>query len=406
MKRARTSSQPRDRVTLNVGGTRFETSRVTLGSAVYFSRMLDGAWQESSDDDEIFIDRDGALFVHILEWLRTGQLPRFPKYSADPGLWKALRLEAEYFCIETLVAYLQTTHSCRFQETGDERGLLYWLGTAKGTEPYKNPHLSGAVRVESHRTIKVDVHTGNACNDFPRMFSGQHEFIARESLLMPMEDNHLHCYNTNSCDLLFCADASNPERYARVDLRNVLLRPSHYTLAYSGECWSPDTWDFSASEDGVTWDVLHAARFEEAFKIRSMTQDEDHKKYAEELKEALDEEEDLPEYEKERARQLNEGQLRDFRRRFHHTWKLDPPPEKFYRFFRISGIQQDEFAKLYQEADAKSEALLAADPKLHSWMEVGTGRHNVCSHAIGGVPCSCLHVCALELYGDVHEVEE
>ena len=91
MKRAR--SERSDRVSLNVGGTRIETTRVTLSASTYFARMLDGDWVEGVEE-EVFVDRDPALFTHILEWLRSGQLPRLPRYHSDPGLWRALRLEA------------------------------------------------------------------------------------------------------------------------------------------------------------------------------------------------------------------------------------------------------------------------------------------------------------------------
>lgn len=155
MKRARTVSQP-SRVTLNVGGTRFETSSVTLGSSPYFASLLNGDWQER-DGDEIFIDRDPQLFAHVLDWLRTAHM-RIPTYQADPSLWKALRIEAEYFCVETLISWLHVTHRCRFQATGrgEKQGLLYWLGTAKGTNAWSNPHLSGVVRVESDDSVQVD----------------------------------------------------------------------------------------------------------------------------------------------------------------------------------------------------------------------------------------------------------
>ena len=92
--------------------------------------------------------------------------------------------------------------------------------------------------------------------------------------------------------------------------------------------------------------------------------------------------------------------LREFRLRFHHTWKLDPPPEKYYRFFRVSGIDQDEWNALWEAAVERRQLphagdLTANDAELE---DIGC--------CAGGKPSGCLHVGALELYGDVHEVDE
>lgn len=58
---------------LNVGGHRFETSRQTLTSVpdTYFSSMFSGRFELIPDDDDsYFIDRDGRLFHHVLNFLR------------------------------------------------------------------------------------------------------------------------------------------------------------------------------------------------------------------------------------------------------------------------------------------------------------------------------------------------
>ena len=65
---------PSAKVVLNVGGERFETSQATLSKVPrsLLARLLSGSVQVSRDSDgAYFIDRDGALFRHILSWLRA-----------------------------------------------------------------------------------------------------------------------------------------------------------------------------------------------------------------------------------------------------------------------------------------------------------------------------------------------
>ena len=83
------------RVRLNIGGRRFETTVGTLtGSGAertYFTSVLQHA---HSMDEEIFIDRDGDSFAPLLSYLRTGQLI-VPSDVSDA----AVRLEADFYCI-------------------------------------------------------------------------------------------------------------------------------------------------------------------------------------------------------------------------------------------------------------------------------------------------------------------
>jgi hypothetical protein len=62
-----------DIVHLNVGGTRFSTSRITLTQICdsFFSSLLSGRIQSLKDEKgAIFIDRDPDLFRLILNYLR------------------------------------------------------------------------------------------------------------------------------------------------------------------------------------------------------------------------------------------------------------------------------------------------------------------------------------------------
>lgn len=65
-----------ERIWLNVGGTFFETTTLTLskaGSQSVFNGMLNPVFeQKRTKDNAAFFDRDPELFNRILLWLRTG----------------------------------------------------------------------------------------------------------------------------------------------------------------------------------------------------------------------------------------------------------------------------------------------------------------------------------------------
>ncbi len=90
---------------LNVGGTRFSTSRQTLLSAGennFFSAMLSGRIGCLRDESgAIFIDRDPDLFRPILNYLRTRTLSLSGVEDT-----KALLHEAEYYGVASLVKQL------------------------------------------------------------------------------------------------------------------------------------------------------------------------------------------------------------------------------------------------------------------------------------------------------------
>lgn len=64
-----------EHITLNVGGTRFETTRSTLRGSSYFRAMFDANMYHFDEQGQLFIDRDGDLFLHILRFLRSNLRP-------------------------------------------------------------------------------------------------------------------------------------------------------------------------------------------------------------------------------------------------------------------------------------------------------------------------------------------
>ena len=110
-----------DRITINAGGRRFETSTTTLVGcgAGYFEALLGETGQKlrgrkrarapevtgSADDDapgEIFVDRSPDLFEDILQFARANRLSAATRKDAER--LEDLKTEAEFFCYDRLAA--------------------------------------------------------------------------------------------------------------------------------------------------------------------------------------------------------------------------------------------------------------------------------------------------------------
>ena len=104
MKRPRLDARlgPRNIVSLNVGGQRFQTSRETLGRSAFFASLLefDGGGDQDGEGN-IFVDRSSRLFEVILECWRTALRP--PQKTIS--LWKKQLLEeCKYFAADDAAA--------------------------------------------------------------------------------------------------------------------------------------------------------------------------------------------------------------------------------------------------------------------------------------------------------------
>ncbi|CEG70869.1 hypothetical protein RMATCC62417_06690 [Rhizopus microsporus] len=88
-------------VKLNVGGVLYLMYEVTLKKLLFFKNLLETEMQnnEKADSGEIFVDRCGKLFEHVLRYLRNGTM-RLNKL--DVGLLEDLSEEAEFYQIEEM----------------------------------------------------------------------------------------------------------------------------------------------------------------------------------------------------------------------------------------------------------------------------------------------------------------
>lgn len=140
-------------VRLNVGGTLYVTTRATLCKEESFlSALVSGrhVLVVSRDDAAIFIDRDGPLFRHVLNYLRRGRLIAPPD---DATLAEELLDEARFYQLQSLVQLLEPVRVTLPYASGVVEGLFFWLGTGGGTGPWVNPVATGAVRVRASKAM-------------------------------------------------------------------------------------------------------------------------------------------------------------------------------------------------------------------------------------------------------------
>jgi hypothetical protein len=92
------------RVELNIGGYRFLTSVQTLRRIphTFFDAYFSGRYaQDVCADGSIFVDRDGAHFGHILEYMRDGVVSvALLGVRPSVSLLRALKREFGFYCIE------------------------------------------------------------------------------------------------------------------------------------------------------------------------------------------------------------------------------------------------------------------------------------------------------------------
>jgi hypothetical protein len=93
-------------IRLNVGGVHYNTARSTLcrvaGSML--ETMFNGVIQSQKIKGRYFIDRNGQLFQHILDYLRDGEMWTPP---SDLDACRSLLREAQFFCLSALVETIE-----------------------------------------------------------------------------------------------------------------------------------------------------------------------------------------------------------------------------------------------------------------------------------------------------------
>jgi len=91
-------AKAKTKVTLNVGGKKFATSKSTLTSQKdsYFDAMISSGHWEPDEDGEYFIDRDPKFFQTIINFLRNGTI-NLKEWNQDD--LERLKIELDYYQI-------------------------------------------------------------------------------------------------------------------------------------------------------------------------------------------------------------------------------------------------------------------------------------------------------------------
>jgi len=311
----------------------------------------DVAYTDERGREIYFIDRDAELFKFVMEYLRNRELPAaIGTFGENPNVWRALRREAEFFALDGLISLLKVTHSCSPDQDGS-KGILYWLGTAKGKEQYVNPYTRGEVDVRGWFDEPNALKDNWMENGY--MYYGSSE--CREMHVQHRPKSKRFLEDVAMGDNVYClmgCDHAGERLPVIVDFRKIAVCPTHYSLRYGGCFGMQGDWNFDGSQDGSNWITLHEARDDKHLVGMNISTDGEsgERRWIRDVMKHTDEAQ-------------KEEIYCDYMERVHRwTWKIDCNSEAeerhFFRYFRIIG----------------------ASPK--------------------GTP-TCLHAIGLELYGHV-----
>ena len=181
-----------DIVHLNVGGTKFVTTRATLRK--YPNSMLGAMFMEniplSTDKDGCyFIDRCGSIFQYILQFLRCGELI-LPKGFNELEL---LEVEADFYQIDDLMAAIeyQKVKAIEDQkekkiEMGNDDVDTFIFCNLRGqelTSPYNNSNILVVYQKSKHGCFRI------ISNGVPIMKSVRSSKLKKDGWVLKEEKN-------------------------------------------------------------------------------------------------------------------------------------------------------------------------------------------------------------------------
>lgn len=228
---------------------------------------------------------DPFVFQQVMEYIDTKKKPNgIGSYDKNRNLWRLLREEADYFGLSDLVKMLNVTFSCSPSANGTQ-GVLYWLGTMKGTTNYINPYERGDVTI----TGSFDKPTKSRMGHDDIALMVQHRPNPEgESMFTPDEiwtEDHIDWLLSGDINneggskctatFLFFSKAYGPmmgenvcyyEKEKSEELvvlklkKGIAVSPTHYSIRNGGNGGMSGDWNFEASVDGLTWVVIHESR--------------------------------------------------------------------------------------------------------------------------------------------------
>eukprot|EP00123_Amoebidium_parasiticum_P014498 comp22523_c0_seq1/m.34172 comp22523_c0_seq1/g.34172 ORF comp22523_c0_seq1/g.34172 comp22523_c0_seq1/m.34172 type:complete len:567 (-) comp22523_c0_seq1:176-1876(-) len=222
---AHLSAQAEDRVRLNVGGHRFETTRQTLCA---FPTSMLAAWfsgrhvLKTTSDGEVFIDRNGQYFGTILDYCRTKQPPPLP---ADEDEREALWREFDFFCLPVPGRVPQSPIYDIFSGGYELVHIPYTSPTFQGTRvrsAFTSTHACAIFQEQDRRTIAIwDTTTGQI---YPQI----HVDISHVGDGSPLALQYPYVTSTTTMDLKDIAvwDISSGEKRWQAEVP--------FTISYAG----------------------------------------------------------------------------------------------------------------------------------------------------------------------------
>jgi hypothetical protein len=136
-------------IELNVGGSQYTTSRTTIMSCPdsMLARMISGLIQTATDSTgRLFIDRDGTLFRHILNYLRDKRL-NLPENFSE---YAQLRQEADFYRIEAILADIDNVFNTKL--TGSTKSFSSTLSLNSVNNHYTSINDANAQNAPSNTT--------------------------------------------------------------------------------------------------------------------------------------------------------------------------------------------------------------------------------------------------------------
>jgi hypothetical protein len=160
-------------VKLNIGGTNFQTTYNTLTKYPdsYFAMRLNGKFTSELDESGAhFIDRKPGKFEIILDHLRgedeeVDMMIKSLTSNERATLVRDVNFYGIYSMVEQLKFKSVYTHDY------DNNGILYWLGTQRGTTTYTNPHTSRKVIVSASSNSSRTDYSNVVCNNNAQFYT-------------------------------------------------------------------------------------------------------------------------------------------------------------------------------------------------------------------------------------------
>lgn len=131
-----------DRIVLNVGGVRYETSIGTLRNiGSYFVNLCDphSQFYRQPVDGAYFVDRDPEIFKYVLNFARSKHIPPEVDYCG-------LLAEAEFFSYEDLIDYLST-------HKDDHMTKIQWIDCALNRMRLRKKSTNSVTRSTMRRRL-------------------------------------------------------------------------------------------------------------------------------------------------------------------------------------------------------------------------------------------------------------